>query len=298
MLKFFHSFINRYDIDDDVREYLSGCAEKTVAEYSAELSSILNAYREANYDWGAIAKDKDALAERAGINAYTLSFIILVMSAEHTLGEYRKSGYSEKIFYDTFEDIIYKLKECITVKGVAGIFVEGWYSGFYRLGTFKLGRLEFAAAKYYGELPYEKDGLRITSDDMVITVHIPSCGPFPRALREESYAMACEFYRKHFPEYFKGDKLVFTCNSWLLFPELKEILPSHLNMVDFLSDFDIISERTDEGYKNGWRLFGVEYDGNPDHLPANTTARRCIVNWLKSGKDMGTGFGVKVYSSN
>ena len=220
------------------------------------------------------------------------------MSAEQTLGEYLKRGYTEKLFYDTFEDVIYKLNECIEVKGVPGVFVESWYSGFFRLGTFKLGRLEFAAATYGGDTAYEKDGITVTSADTAITVHIPSCGPFPRALREESYAMAYEFYRKHFPEYFKGDKLVFTCNSWLLFPKLKEILPSHLNMVDFLSDFDIISERTDEGYKNGWRLFGVEYDGNPDHLPANTTARRCIVNWLKSGKYMGTGFGVKVYSSN
>ena len=296
MLNFYNEFLDRYDISEEVKLYLRKSAEVLKEDHLESLSELLCEYIGADHDINAIAEKKASLSEASRIHTYTLSFILIVMAAEKTRERYAELGYGEELFFASAEDIVYKVRECTEVKGVPGIFAESWLKGILDADIFKLGRFEYVARPYGGDTPYVKNGITVNPGDTVITVHIPSCGPFPRELREDSYKRAYEFYKKHFPEYLKGESLVFTCNSWLLYPKLKEILPPHLNMVDFLSDFDIIGERIDPEYRNCWRLFGVEYDGNPDQLPTNTTARRCIATYLGSGKNMGSGFGVRIFT--
>ena len=124
-------------------------------------------------------------------------------------------------------------------------------------------------------------------ESIVINVHIPRTGtPMDKESCDKSYAMAREFFKNA-----TGNDYVFVCHSWLLFPQNKEILPSHTNVYRFMSEYDIV----DWGYNEGndlWRLFDTQ-EMNPDRLPTNGSLRRAYVEHLKNGKRVGWGYGVK-----
>jgi len=62
-----------------------------------------------------------------------------------------------------------------------------------------------------------------------------------------------------------------------------------------MSDFDIIEQEEYDDYGEVWRLFDVNYDGNPDHLPQDSSFRRGYVDWIRKGIKTGCGYGVYVY---
>lgn len=59
-----------------------------------------------------------------------------------------------------------------------------------------------------------------------------------------------------------------------------------------MADYQIIDSADDPRHSDLWRLFDCPYDGNPDHLPADSTLRRVYVQRLKEGKPTGWGFGL------
>ena len=77
MLGFYSSFIKRYEIDEDVREYLHTSAKKISEDHSDELCEIIKAYRASNYAWNEVAEAKNALAEPSlfGGSSVTLAVV-------------------------------------------------------------------------------------------------------------------------------------------------------------------------------------------------------------------------------
>ncbi len=53
---------------------------------------------------------------------------------------YAQAGLSEEIFWNTFQDLKYKLLECREVQGVWGNFVSFWYPIFYTCDIFQAGQ--------------------------------------------------------------------------------------------------------------------------------------------------------------
>jgi hypothetical protein len=100
--------------------------------------------------------------------------------------------------------------------------------------------------------------------------------------------MAKEF----FSDTFVGKRTLFVCSSWLLWREHLNMLNEGSNIRAFIGDFTIIKEKTYPDYTEIWRLFDVEYDGDPDHLPADSSLRRKYVEHIKSGKPTGSAKGV------
>lgn len=98
-----------------------------------------------------------------------------------------------------------------------------------------------------------------------------------------------EFYK----EEFQDQPLVFVCNSWLLFPAHKEILPEHSNIRAFLSDYDVYETNEDNG--DLWRIYyGAEEKGF-ENLPENTGLERAYKKWLVDGHMAGYARGVYLY---
>ena len=164
-----------------------------------------------------------------------------------------------------------------------------WFWGFFRLERFALGRLQFEIVRFGGD--YETDGVSLTPDSLVINVHIPRTGT--RLDREsvlESYRLAAEFYRA-----ILGDKIVFVCSSWLLFPKNRELLSPTSNLLAFMNDFDIYTSGEYLNYGEVWRLFDKAYDGDVTHLPADTSLRRAYIDLISRGEKTGWGKGVFVY---
>ncbi len=230
---------------------------------------------------------------KAGIHEYTGFLILFICLSKSLKRYYQEAGYSEEIWFTSMCDLKYKLDECKEVYGIAGTFVPEWYPRFYSLGRFGFGKLQFEIVPFKRE--YAKNGVVLKPDSRVINVHIPRTGTkLDRDSMKASYKMAAEFYKEILGE----EPVVFVCHSWLLYPRNKEVLSEKSNLYAFISDFDIVEVELYEDYKEVWRLFDVQYDGNVDHLPQNTSLRRAYAEWIRKGEKTGCGYGVYVYKED
>ena len=82
-------------------------------------------------------------------------------------------------------------------------------------------------------------------------MHIPSAGPMKPELLEDAFARAEAFFKEYFPK----DYRVFGVESWLIDPDLVQILPEG-NMKAYARRFHLIdTEKSDEIFPDGWRVF-------------------------------------------
>lgn len=291
MREHYLEFLKRADLPKDAHDYLLNCFNTLVPTDENDIKEIIDYIYSHDCSVPSTEKMREALAEKSNIHLYTVNFVVLVCASKRMLSDFRKKGIDDEIFWDTILDLKYKLFECKTVKGIWGNFVEHWYDIFFKCNIVKLGRLEFERLSYPDELPeITFEGVAINHGDTVYSVHIPSCGKFSKELREDSYKRAKEFFKDEV-----GEKpMVLFCESWLMNPDNLKIFPESMNINEFQKEFYVYEKHTDLKYGDCWRVFGKDYDGNPDSLPQDTTMQKCIVNWLKSGKDMAYGFGVRI----
>ena len=60
--------------------------------------------------------------------------------------------------------------------------------------------------------------------------------------------------------------------------------------------YEIFEEGTYPDYKEIWRLFDMDYTGNPDDLPADSSLRRAYINLIRSQEPTGWAEGIYVYN--
>lgn len=66
--------------------------------------------------------------------------------------------------------------------------------------------------------------------DCCISVHIPAPGPLTKELCDESYALARKLFAKHYPEIAPK---AFHCHSWMMAPELAEVMKPTSKVLEF-----------------------------------------------------------------
>jgi len=233
-----------------------------------------------------------ALSELAGIHEYTGALILFLCYTKRLREYYSEAGIPDGVFGNTVLDLRYKLDECVCVHGIVGTFVAKWFSGFFNLTRFALGRLQFEIIDFAAE--YEKDGLKLTPDSRVINVHIPrTLTRLDRESTLDAYRLAKEFFAPSL-----GESPVIVCSSWLLFPRHKEMLKQGSNLLAFIGDYELFASGEYPDYKDVWRLFDTLYDGDPTHLPADTSLRRAYIDLIRNGEKTGWGRGLFVYKDN
>lgn len=292
MTDYFYNFAKNTELPADAVSELENCFIKIKNNNESEFDKLTDIFYESHFDRNSIVPQMKETAQSISESFYTISGLFLICSSERIRRDFLAKGYPEKVFWDTMCDIKYKLCECKTVKGVWGNFTENWYKIFYTLDLFKLGRLEYQRFSYPESMPEYDDGKnKVNYGDLCYNVHIPSCGPLTKELRMESYKLAYDF----FADELKGKNLVCVCHSWLLYGKNREILTPKSNIYDFIGDWNIIKNDEDNTFRNCWRLFGKDYDGNADSLPRDTSTQRAFADWLKNGNKTGVGFGVMVF---
>ena len=221
------------------------------------------------------------------IHRYTVDLLLFICMSKHLKTLYAERAIDMQIYKDSVLDLKWKLAECKAVKGICGSFVASWFTGFFDLTRFALGRLQFEVITM--EKDYEKNGVKLEKDvSKVINVHIPRTGtPLDQESCDASYAAARVFFEEE-----AGKNAPFVCHSWLLYPENKDILSPTMNTYRFMSEYDIVAWDINEG-QDLWRLFDT-HELNPDRLPTNGSFRRAYVDHLKKGGRVGWGFGVKI----
>ena len=264
--------------------------------FAAQFDAILQAYMvEGSMPLDAALEKLEALAERFGVNVYTLHFVFIMLCTEILKTRYDEAGIDPAIFRQSVDDLRCKLLECMEVEGVPGTFVAGWNNGFLKMTRFAYGRFQFEISTYTREKPFTmKNGHVVKNGDKYVNFHIPSSGvPLTDDVRLASYQEAY----KHYPALRNEDgTLLFGCGSWLLYPRHREFLPETLNILRFMNDFEIVDwEEEEDGFHNDWRVFG-RHTGKPwNEMPRDTSLRRAYADWLAAGNKAGHAFGLFLF---
>ena len=107
---------------------------------------------------------------------------------------------------------------------------------------------------------------------------------------EEDFEAAKIFFKKSFT----ATPMAFSCHSWLLNEKLREFLSEKSNIISFMNKFEIVYTDFHEvgNYNQIWRLFDVDYNGNLQNLPADTSLRCAFKKYLIEGGKWGAGYGI------
>lgn len=288
MRDYLKSFLEELTVETADREHLLAVYDRIVTneETKRRWQEALALYEnDLCCDFQAAIDKADRVAEQLGIYEYTTELLLFCCFSRRTKAEYAKRGLSEQIFHDSMMDLKYKLDECKAVRGIVGSFVAKWFSGFFQLTRFALGRLQFELIDF--GFDYEKDGKVLTPESKVINVHIPRTGtPIDKESCDAAYAQAKAFFASKI-----DGPIAFYCSSWLLYPENKQILSPKSNTYRFMSQYDVIRFGIDKNLSNLWRLFDTD-EKRWDRLPADSSMRRAYVEHLKNGGKLGWGKGV------
>jgi hypothetical protein len=148
--------------------------------------------------------------------------------------------------------------------GTPGLRRESWVELAFSGGIFELGRLQFAP----------RDGQ--------LEIHIPEeGGPLAPAAVDASLARARELFPDHAET---------RCRSWLLDPQLLELLPFDSNIVRFQSRFGLTGE-AHAGDADVLEFVFHTLDPDLERLPRTTTLERVLGDHLRGGGHLFTTTG-------
>ncbi|WP_438347779.1 acyltransferase domain-containing protein [Paenibacillus sp. FA6] len=196
--------------------------------------------------------------------------------------EYQSRGIADQIYWDTFSDIEIWCSDCKRNFGEYGIQEYDWLQEHVQLRLFRLGRLQFQPLTFDREL--EVEGKKIYKNQIVLNVHIPSGEPLEPQQVEQSFELARGFFR--------GITPLFICHSWLIYPELDEILIQTSNIMQFQKNFFIY--QVDHDVREAEKRIFNKVSSDPSEYEALTTLQRSAKAYLMAGNKLGSGYGIKL----
>lgn len=196
---------------------------------------------------------------------------LLNIIKNYTYEEYKKRNISNDIFAATMKFCTRFLHEYHQTFQTYKFVWAWWFPRQISLNEYRIGALEYEF---------------VDAQNREIAIHIPSDAD----LRKMSVAQLIkdfnEFRAKYYPEWKAVD---LTSDTWMLMPELKEILGEESNIVAFQNLFEIDTVDYDATWYMGWIFPGIE---NIDELlPERTTLQRKMKKYLLEGKKFGIAKG-------
>lgn len=225
-------------------------------------------------------------SEACGVHPYSAAMIFYLHHAPMLFENYRaryEAAQADALFAGAMADLRAKLFECMAVYHIYGSFVSSWFSLFFSMQLYTLGRLEFMLMN--SPFDYQKGDLLIKKGEKCIDVHIPSRGALKRDDLDDAYCRAATFFAPELKA-----PIAFHCESWLLFKEHEKMLPEYSGIRMFMCDYDYLAEAPDEG--DLWRIFADEDTAHPEMLSEDTGLRRAYKNHLLAGKPCFGGHGM------
>lgn len=196
---------------------------------------------------------------------------------------YKEKTISEQIFRDTFADITIWCGECYRKYGIYGLEEVPWIMKSIRMELFRLGRLQFEPMVL---TPEEATRYHLQVGEPVLNVHIPAGEKLGYRACKESFEAAKSFF---------GEKqATFICDSWLLSPELCEILPKTSNIIRFQKMYQIVEVHYDFSQAEE-RVFG-EVRSDKSEYPEENSLQLTLKQYLLTGKKVGMGRGILLSS--
>ena len=289
MRTYLQEFMESYDYPREAIDTL--LAAYDVLGANKDFQGLLAIYDKDRFcDYKALLAKCKEIAASTGIHTYTVEFLMFMCFSKKLLQTYLENGYTEAQWRQSMLDLKCKMMVCKSVKNIWGMFVGWWYDGWFRMERFGMGRMQFELLDFPFD-SYEKGGKYLRKGDKVINVHIAKTGEsIAPELLEDAYRQATEFFKDEF----LGKPIPFFCESWLAYPKLDDFLKESSNIKAFKDRFDIFHVHLyDKGdYSEMWRLYDMDYTGNLDDFPGDSSLRRAYKQYLKEGGQVGEGFGV------
>ena len=195
--------------------------------------------------------------------------------------EYQKQGISEKIFDDTFYDITIWCEECYRKYGYYGLEEAGWIAFSIKMKLFRLGRLQFEPMLLSEDM-VGKTGI-LKAGTSVLNVHIPAGEKLDIEECKKSFEQAEAFFGNTYEAY--------VCDSWLLAPALKELLPHTSNIVRFQDMFEVV--KVHYRFPQAEQRIFQDIREDKENYPEKTVLQKKAKQYILSGKDIGIGIGVR-----
>lgn len=289
MRQYLQDFMESYDYPREAVDTLLAAFD--VLKENADFQVLLETYEKDRFcDYKAMLAKCKEIAVVTGIHTYTVEFLMFMCFSRRLKETYLENGYSEALWRQSMLDLKCKMMVCKKVKNIWGMFVAFWYDGFFRMERFGLGRMEFELFPFPLEY-YEKDGKYLRKGDTVINCHIAQTGePLSPDLVEDALRQAAAFYK----DSFTGKPIPFFCESWLIYSKMDDLLPERSNIRSFKERFEIIHDHLYEkgDYSEMWRLYNMDFSGDLNDFPGDSTLRRNYKQFLLDGGQVGEGYGV------
>ena len=188
--------------------------------------------------------------------------------------KYLDLGISEVVFWDTFKDITLWCENYEREYGVIGLGAYEWFYRHIDMTLFRFGRLQFEPMIM--EYTISGGDYTIPQGTPVINIHIPQGEPLIWGECENSINQAVKIW---------GEDIPFVCHSWLLYPNLNEVLSKNSNIREFSRHFNVIQIDFNEREAE-WRIFGKVLKNISDY-PEYTGLQRRAKEYLLKGKCLG-----------
>lgn len=190
-----------------------------------------------------------------------------------TYEKYQNKGISDTIFYDTFGCFSRFVKEHMVSYGCYGFDREFWTTRQLSMLLFRIGELEYEMTEHDGQ--------------KVISLHIPSDVKLTKENCRRSYEQAKAFLAEYYPD-FTYER--FVCHSWLLSPNLKEVLAADSHILQFQNEFTVESFEPEAMDYMEW-VFKNRDLTSIEEVPQDTSLQRKVKAYIKNGGFIGCAFG-------
>ena len=192
--------------------------------------------------------------------------LALLVVADDVVAFHRSRGIPDDISTRTLSDIGQQAWVHRRTYGAFGLHTYGWLRIAYSGALYWLGRLQF--------------NLTPVHDGWALSTHIPETGPLTPAAVQDSLRQAVDFFALHFPDYPTSQV---QCDSWLLDPQLAEVLDAESNMVRFQRIWTLEGEPRLGDTDALFFVFRVRADVDRSTLPRDTTLQRAVLDRLDAG---------------
>ena len=195
-----------------------------------------------------------------------LPMLALLVVTEDIRQYHRARGVPDEVSDATLADLGRQAWVHRRTFGEFGLHTYSWVAVVFSGTLYRLGRLQFNLDEFEGE--------------RVLSTHIPEEGPLTPGAVRASFEAADRFFTDRFPEYV-ADR--FHCASWLLDPQLADVLDSGSNIMRFQRLWTLRGEAEPGDEDALFFVFRRRGDVDLRALPRDTSLQRAILTHLESG---------------
>lgn len=255
-------FFGRIGMDEEARALVADVDRSYDHESLRPLWEKL--YSPATWDEGVRELQQALAPDEDGMKMLTC----MAHCALRTYDEYVRRGIPDKVFDETMQFLARFVAADKKAEGKCMFRWGWWFPRQLALREFRFGSFEYECSQN------EERG-------KFISLHIPAGVRLDAEAAFASYAEARAFFAERFPDCCAGGVY---CESWLMTPALRDLLPATSNILRFQSDFTVLRTDDESPAALDW-IYGKRLPY--EQLPEDTSLQRAAKAYLLAGKKIG-----------